>query len=79
MPISNGGHPWGGERESVKKAGLRLPPPCRGRRDNFPGASWGSGSHEGAARRPRVDWNQDGGVGERTLSSIGVAEPSGDF
>src|SRR5437879_6246256 len=30
------GHPWGGERESAKKTGLRLSPPCRGLRDQFP-------------------------------------------
>jgi hypothetical protein len=33
---NHNGHPWGGERESAKKTGLRLPPPCRGLRDQFP-------------------------------------------
>ncbi len=27
MPITSNGHPWGGERESAKMTGLRLPPP----------------------------------------------------
>jgi len=32
MPITSNGHPWGGERESAKMTGLRLPPPNRGLR-----------------------------------------------
>src|SRR5271155_2343117 len=45
------GHPWGGERESAKMTGLRLPPPCRGLRDQFSGASWGTGSLADALTR----------------------------
>jgi hypothetical protein len=33
MPITCYGHPWGGERESAKMTGLRLPPPNRGLRE----------------------------------------------
>ena len=33
MPITSNGHPWGGERESAKMTGLRLPPPNRGLRE----------------------------------------------
>jgi len=50
MPITSTGHPWGGERESAKMTGLRLPPPCRGLRDQFSGVSWRTGSLDDAFR-----------------------------
>jgi hypothetical protein len=50
MPITNIGHPWGGERESAKMTGLRLPPPCRGLRDRFSSVSWRTGSLDDALR-----------------------------
>ncbi len=48
---NHNGHPWGGERESAKKTGLRLPPPCRGLRDQFPSPGWGTGSLGDACER----------------------------
>jgi hypothetical protein len=48
---NHNGHPWGGERESAKMTGLRLPPPCRGLRDQFPSAGWGTGSLLSACER----------------------------
>ena len=45
MPITSNGHPWGGERESAKMTGLRLPPPCRGLRDQFPVRRLGNEVH----------------------------------
>jgi hypothetical protein len=50
MPITSIGHPWGGERESAKMTGLRLPPPCRGLRDQFSSVSWRTGSLDDAFR-----------------------------
>jgi len=47
-----------------------------GLRDQFPIAGWGFGPPPGALRRDSgPQWN--GGVGGRTLSTIGRAEPSG--
>ena len=77
---NHNGHPWGGERESAKMTGLRLPPPCRGLCEQFPDPGWGQGSPEGAvahlASEPHRKWKR--WRGDRTLSSIGRAEPSGD-
>ena len=49
-----------------------------GRCDQFPIAGWGFGSTEGAESVRPADPSEDGGVGDRTLSIIGRAEPSGD-
>ena len=77
MPITCYGHPWGGERESAKTTGLRLPPPSEGLRDQIPIAGWGTVRSEGATGAGTADTSGNGGVGDRTLSSIGRAEPSG--
>jgi hypothetical protein len=77
MPITCYGHPWGGEQESAKTTGLRLPPPSDGLRDPSPIAGWGTRSLEGAAGAGPVDISLNGGVGDRTLSSVGRTEPSG--
>src|SRR5271157_3459132 len=78
MPITSTGHPWGGERESAKMTGLRLPPPNRGLRGIVPLADRGHGSFPDLARVGPVNDDRDGGVGDRTWSSIGRADPSGD-
>src|SRR5271157_4788422 len=78
MPITSTGHPWGGERESAKMTGLRLPPPNRGLRGIVPLADRGHGSLPDLARVRSVNDDRDGGVGDRTWSSIGRADPSGD-
>src|ERR1700722_3827563 len=66
LPITTMATPWGGERESAKKTGLRLPPPCRGLRDQFPSAGWGRGSLLSACecwasepQRKRWCWRSD--------------------
>ena len=63
---NHNGHPWGGERESAKKTGLRLPPPCRGLRDQFPARVGESGSlgdaRERSASEPQRErwcWRSD--------------------
>ena len=51
----------------------------KGLRDPLlPIAGWGFRPSGGASRAWRTDHCGDGGVGDRTLSSIGRAEPSGD-
>ena len=78
MPITSNGHPWGGERESAKMTGLRLPPPNRGLRELSHLRTGGHGSFPDLARVRPVNDDRDGGVGDRTWSSIGRADPSGD-
>jgi hypothetical protein len=78
MPITSNGHPWGGERESAKMTGLRLPPPNRGLRELSHLRTGGHGSFPDLARAGPVNDDRDGGVGDRTWSSIGRADPSGD-
>src|SRR5271157_4996940 len=78
MPITSNGHPWGGERESAKMTGLRLPPPNRGLRELSRLRTGGHGSFPDLARVGPVNDDRDGGVGDRTWSSIGRADPSGD-
>ena len=75
---NHNGHPWGGERESAKKTGLRLPPPCRGLCDQFPDPGWGRGSPGDAVERSEGEPHWKRWRGDRTLSSIGRAEPSGE-
>jgi len=78
MPITSNGHPWGGERESAKMTGLRLSPPNRGLRKLSHLRTGGHGSFPDLARVGPVNDDRDGGVGDRTWSSIGRADPSGD-
>lgn len=79
MPITSSGHPWGGERESAKMTGLRLPPPNQGLPELFPILRIGDRLHFTTLVVTRkVNTRRDGGVGDRTLSSIGRAEPSGE-
>ena len=58
--------------------GLRLPPPCRGLRDRFPSAGWGTGSLENAFSRYASEPDCDGGSGDRTLTNDDRTRPSGD-
>ncbi len=72
------GHPWGRERESAKMTGLRLSPPNRGLRELSHLRTGGHGSFPDLARVGPVNDDRDGGVGDRTWSSIGRTDPSGD-
>src|SRR5271166_5399016 len=78
MPITTIGHPWGGERESAKMTGLRLPPPYRGLRNWSRLWTGGQCSASDLAQFGRANDDRVGGVGNRTLSSIDRAEPAGD-
>ena len=72
------GHPWGGERESAKKTGLRLSPPCRGLRDQFP-ARVGDQVHSvtlDSVRLVDLDWGRWSWRSDARNS--GRAEPSGE-
>ncbi len=65
MPITCYGHPWGGEQESAKMTGLRLPPPSEGLRDSFPIAGWGPFTgrrlerQDSGRQRERWCWRSD--------------------
>jgi hypothetical protein len=76
---NHSGHPWGGERESAKKTGLRLPPPCRGLWEVSRPRLGTRFAPRHSMRVRRVERHRKRWCGDRTLNSVGRAEPLGAF